>query len=237
MNLIEKVVIKDGVNSDTEVTINLYSGQVAEINALLQDPNIPLSRGIASYNINSGKPQFVFSAVGDNEMWIYLDGIGLKVGGITSNEPGPAGVNGFVPVIGKSAGSNIWFALNYKLSSFDASSSNRYLVLNALISAGESQRPFKVNAIFRQISGSWDFLKVIQEGEYEDVALSFRLIADDFSNVFFKITSTSNDIKCIFSSHKEQNITTGQMVDATSSWTTTEPSNINSTEILFAEIL
>lgn len=86
MNLIEKVVIKDGVNADTTVTINLYTGQVAEINALLVHPNIPNTRGIAAYTIVGGKPTFSFSAVGANEMWVYVDGIAIKCGGITTVE-------------------------------------------------------------------------------------------------------------------------------------------------------
>lgn len=84
MNLIEKVVIKDGVNADTTVTINLYTGQVAEINALLVHPNIPNTRGVAAYSIVGGKPTFSFSAINPNEMWVYVDGISIKCGGVTS---------------------------------------------------------------------------------------------------------------------------------------------------------
>jgi len=83
MNVIDKVVIKNGVDADTVKTINLNTGQVDEINAILA--TISTDRGVASYNVNSGNPQFVWSGVGDNEMWIYIDGIGLKVNGITSN--------------------------------------------------------------------------------------------------------------------------------------------------------
>lgn len=86
MNLIEKVVIKDGVNADTTVTINLYTGQVAEINALLVHPNIPNTRGVATYSIVGNKPTFGFSAIGANEMWIYVDGLAIKCGGITTVE-------------------------------------------------------------------------------------------------------------------------------------------------------
>lgn len=84
MNLIEKVVIKDGVNADTTVTINQYTGQVAEINAKITHPYIPNTRGIAGYSIVGGKPTFSFSTVGANEMWVYVDGIAIKCGGITT---------------------------------------------------------------------------------------------------------------------------------------------------------
>lgn len=84
MNLIEKVVIKDGVNADTTVNINLYTGQVAEINAALG--GISGLRGVATYNINSGKPQFVWSGVGNNELWVYTNGIGVKSSGVNTIE-------------------------------------------------------------------------------------------------------------------------------------------------------
>lgn len=84
MNLIEKIVIKDGVNVDTTVNINLYTGQVSEINALLAHPSIPNTRGVAAYAIVGNKPTFSFSAVGANEMWIQVDGISIKCGGITT---------------------------------------------------------------------------------------------------------------------------------------------------------
>ena len=87
MNLIEKVVIKDGVNADTTVTINLYTGQVAEINALLAHPSVPNTRGIAVYSIVGAKPTFSFSAVANSEMWVYVDGIAIKCGGITASNP------------------------------------------------------------------------------------------------------------------------------------------------------
>jgi len=85
MNVIDKVVIKNGVDADTVKTINLNTGQVDEINAILA--TISTGRGVASYNINSGKPQFVFSGVGDNEMWVYFDGIGIKVTSIATVAP------------------------------------------------------------------------------------------------------------------------------------------------------
>jgi len=75
MNVIDKVVIKNGVDADVVKTINLNTGQVDEINAILA--TISTGRGVASYNINSGKPQFVFSGVGANVMWVYFDGIGI----------------------------------------------------------------------------------------------------------------------------------------------------------------
>ncbi len=84
MNLIEKVVIKDGVNADTTVTINLYTGQVDEINALLAHPSIPNTRGVAAYSLVGNKPTFSFSAINPNEMWVYVDGIAIKCGGVTS---------------------------------------------------------------------------------------------------------------------------------------------------------
>lgn len=84
MNLIEKVVIKDGVNADTTVTINLYTGQVSEINALLAHPSIPNTRGVAAYAIVGNKPTFSFEAINTNEMWVYVDGTGVKCGGVTS---------------------------------------------------------------------------------------------------------------------------------------------------------
>lgn len=84
MNLIEKVVIKDGVNADTTVIINKYTGEVDAINTLLSHPNVPNTRGVANYSIVANKPTFGFSAVGDNEMWIYVDGIAMKCGGITT---------------------------------------------------------------------------------------------------------------------------------------------------------
>lgn len=91
MNLIEKVVIKDGVNADTTVTINQYTGQVAEINAKIAHPFIPNTRGIAAYSLDAGiTPRFSFAAVGDNEMWVYVDGIGIKVDGITTLAPDTA---------------------------------------------------------------------------------------------------------------------------------------------------
>jgi len=92
MNVIDKVIIKNGVDADVEKTINLNTGQVTEINAILA--TISTGRGVASYNINSGKPQFVWSGVGDNEMWIYIDGIGIKVSGIITTEQGPQGEQG-----------------------------------------------------------------------------------------------------------------------------------------------
>jgi len=82
MNLIEKVVIKDGVNADTEVTINLYSGQVAEINAILA--TISNTRGVAAYSVNGNMARFTFAGVGDNEMYIQMDGVVFKAGGLTS---------------------------------------------------------------------------------------------------------------------------------------------------------
>lgn len=82
MNLIEKVVIKDGVNADVEKTINLYSGQVAEINAILA--TISNTRGVAAYSVNNNKARFIFAGVGDNEMYIQMDGVVFKAGGLTS---------------------------------------------------------------------------------------------------------------------------------------------------------
>ena len=91
MNLIEKVVIKDGVNADTTVTINQYTGQVAEINAKIAHPFIPNTRGVAAYSLDAGiTPRFSFAGVGDNEMWVYIDGIGIKVDGITTLAPDTA---------------------------------------------------------------------------------------------------------------------------------------------------
>lgn len=86
MNLIEKVVIKDGVNADTTVIINQYTGQVAEINAKIAHPFIPNTRGVAGYSIVGGKPTFSFAAVGDNESWWYVGGLVIKCGGVTTVE-------------------------------------------------------------------------------------------------------------------------------------------------------
>jgi len=52
MNVIDKVVIKNGVDADTVKTINLNTGQVDEINAILA--TISSTRGIAAYSVATG---------------------------------------------------------------------------------------------------------------------------------------------------------------------------------------
>jgi hypothetical protein len=85
MNVIDKVVIKNGVDADTVKTINLNTGQVDEINAILA--TISSTRGIAAYSVATGKAQFSWQSVGENEMWVYLDGVGIKVGGVATISP------------------------------------------------------------------------------------------------------------------------------------------------------
>jgi len=85
MNVIDKVVIKNGVDADTVKTINLNTGQVDEINAILA--TISNTRGVAAYSVATGKAQFSWEAVGENEMWVYLDGVGIKIGGVATITP------------------------------------------------------------------------------------------------------------------------------------------------------
>jgi len=88
MNIIEKVIIKDGVNADIVIALGYFTGQVEEINDSLY--SIPSSRGIASYEIIAGKPTFTFEQKNNNELWIYVDGIGFKANGITNTkQPSP----------------------------------------------------------------------------------------------------------------------------------------------------
>ena len=84
MNKFDKVVVKNGVDADVTVTLGLYNGQVSEINAQLA--TISPLRGKGTYNVDSGKPQFVWSGVDDNELWIYTNGIAAKANGINTVE-------------------------------------------------------------------------------------------------------------------------------------------------------
>ena len=84
MYLVEKVVLTDGgANPDVTVTINQHTGKIDNINTLISHPNIPNTRGLANYSIVGGKPTFNFTGVGDNELWIYVNGVGFKAGGQT----------------------------------------------------------------------------------------------------------------------------------------------------------
>lgn len=85
MQKFDKVVVKNGVDADVTKTLNLYTGQESEINAILA--TISNERGVANYSIGSGKPQFIWEAVGDNELWVYSNALGVKIGGVATITP------------------------------------------------------------------------------------------------------------------------------------------------------
>ena len=88
MNIIDKVVIKDGVNADVTITLDYFTNQVTEINAALS--TLSASRGVVNYSISGGKPTFTFTPFGNNELWVYVDGLGTKANGVTNTkQPAP----------------------------------------------------------------------------------------------------------------------------------------------------
>lgn len=75
MNLIESIKVVDGVNPDTVIPVNYYSGQDSEINVKLA--LIPTLRGEGSYSIIDNIPTFNWSGIGNNKLWVLVDGIWL----------------------------------------------------------------------------------------------------------------------------------------------------------------
>jgi len=88
MNIIDKIVVKDGINADVTIDLGYFTNQVSEVNSAVS--SLSASRGVINYTISGGKPTFNFTPFGNNELWVYVDGLGTKANGVTnSKQPTP----------------------------------------------------------------------------------------------------------------------------------------------------